>query len=71
VRLEVLSARSDVWVTARPSELAELLELVVPLLCRAIATPRSRAAIASVEWYVWRWARHLIGGSDLELEQRG
>jgi hypothetical protein len=41
--------RSDVWVSVRPSELAELLELVVPLLCRAIATPRSRAAIASVE----------------------
>jgi hypothetical protein len=41
--------RSDVWVSVRPSELVELLELVVPLLCRAIATPRSRAAIASVE----------------------
>jgi hypothetical protein len=41
--------RSDVWVSVRPSELVELLELVVPPLCRAIATPRSRAAIASVE----------------------
>jgi hypothetical protein len=41
--------RSDVWVSVRPSELVELLEVVVPLLCRAIATPRSRAAIASVE----------------------
>jgi hypothetical protein len=44
--------RIDVWVSVRPSELLELLELVVPLLCRTIATPRSRAAIASVEWYV-------------------
>src|SRR5882757_5354175 len=35
--------RSDVWVSVRPSELVELLEVVVPLLCRAIATPRSRA----------------------------
>jgi hypothetical protein len=41
--------RSDVWVSVRPSELVELLDVVVPLLCRAIATPRSRAAIASVE----------------------
>ena len=40
--------RSDVWVSVRPSELVELLEVVVPLLCLAIATPRSRAAIASV-----------------------
>jgi len=41
--------RSDVWVSVRPNELVELLGLVVPVLCRAIATPRSRAAIASVE----------------------
>jgi len=59
--------RSDVWVSVRASELFELPELVVPLLCRTIATPRSRAAIASVEWYVWRWAKRLIGGSDLRV----
>lgn len=47
-------ARNDVCVSVRPSELLEPLELVVPLFCRTIATPRSRAAIASVEWYVWR-----------------
>ena len=44
--------RIDVWVSVRPSELLELLELAGPPLCRTIATPRSRAAIASVEWYV-------------------
>ena len=44
--------RIDVWMSARPSEFLELLELVVLLRCRTIATPRSRAAIASVGWYV-------------------
>jgi hypothetical protein len=60
-------ARRDVCVSVRPSELLELPELAVPLLCLTIATPRSRAAIASVEWYVWRWAKRFIGGSDLKL----
>lgn len=57
-------------MSVRPSELLQLPELVVPLLCRTIATPRSRAAIASVEWYVWRWAKRLIGGSDLKSVER-
>lgn len=37
---------------------------------RVLAKPRSWSAIASIEWYIYRWAKRLIGVSEFNSKGR-